>query len=87
MKISQSALAAVILSTISCVSLAAQNADDLATVQQPSATSYVTGSTTLVSLDVQLSGRSTAAEPSVQAVRTVALADSNGLNGATIRFH
>lgn len=87
MKISRSALVAVILSTLSGASLAAQNADDLATVQQPSATSYVTGSTTLVSLDVQLSGRSTVAEPPVQAIRTVALVDSNGLNGASISYH
>lgn len=65
MKNAKTALVAVILSTLSGASLAAQPEGHSVSVQQPAVTAlYVTGSTTLVSLDVQLSGSRSAPQRS-----------------------
>ncbi|WP_455815222.1 hypothetical protein [Pseudomonas graminis] len=85
MKRSKSALVAVILSTMSGASLAALPEGHVSTVSPAVATTYVTGSTTLVSLDVQLSGT-----PAASAVRPLAIArvtGANSLYGTTISYH
>ncbi|WP_421509794.1 hypothetical protein [Erwinia rhapontici] len=85
MKLSKSALVAVILSTMSGASLAALPEGQVSTVPPAVATIYVTGSTTLVSLDVQLSGT-----PALPAARPLAIArvtGANSLYGTTISYH
>lgn len=85
MKRSKSALVAVILSTMSGASLAALPEGQVSTVSPAVAIAYVTGSTTLVSLDVQLSGT-----PAVPVARPSALArvtGANSLYGTTISYH
>lgn len=85
MNILKTALVAVILSTISGASLAAQTEGYLTTVQQPSTTSFVTGSTTLVALSTQLSGKTTGVP--ARAIRTAAYTEPNSLIGTTISYH
>ncbi|MBD8165030.1 hypothetical protein [Erwinia persicina] len=85
MNVIHTALVAVILGTLSGASLAALPEGHTNTVQPSVATSYVTGSTTLVSLDVQLSGT-----PAATASRPIALARVSGgasLYGTTISYH
>lgn len=85
MNITKTALVVVILSTISGASLAAQTEGYLTTVQQPSTTSFVTGSTTLVALNTQLSGTTTAVP--TRPIRTAAYTEPNSLLGTTISYH
>lgn len=85
MNITKTALAAVFLSTISGASLAAQTEGYLTTVQQPSTISYVTGSTTLVSLDVQLSGRGTTVP--ARTIQTVSASGTGSADGTAIGYH
>lgn len=83
MKSRKLALVAVILSTISGASLAALPEGRVITVQPLTTSSYVTGSTTLVSLDVQLSGKQAVA----RALRTASASGASSLYGTTISYH
>lgn len=85
MKSCKIALVAVILSTISGASLAALPEGNMKNVQPLAASSYVTGSTTLVSLDVQLSG--TLAAPAARPLPVASASVSNSLYGTTISYH
>ncbi|WP_455821283.1 hypothetical protein [Pseudomonas cerasi] len=85
MKRSKSALVAVILSTMSGASLAALPEGQVSTVSPSVAIAYVTGSTTLVSLDVQLSG--TPAVPVARASALARVTGANSLYGTTISYH
>jgi multiple stress resistance protein BhsA len=85
MKLTYTALVAVILSTMSGASLAALPEGHTNTVPPSVTTSYVTGSTTLVSLDVQLSG--TPAAPAVRPLALSTVSGANSLYGTTISYH
>lgn len=85
MKSRKLALVAVILSTIAGASLAALPEGRVITVQPLTTSSYVTGSTTLVSLDVQLSGKQAA--PVARALRTASASGASSLYGTTISYH
>jgi len=84
MKLRSLALVAVILSTISGASLAASTQGHQSTVQQPVAVTYVTGSTTLVSLEGQLSGKPPTATRGVLSIASTA---AGSLYGTTISYH
>ncbi|MTD29351.1 hypothetical protein [Erwinia sorbitola] len=85
MTFTKSALVAVILSTISGASLAALPEGHSNAVAPAVATTYVTGSTTLVSLDVQLSG--TPVTPAVRPISVARASGANSLYGTTISYH
>lgn len=85
MKCSKSALVAVILCIMSGASLAALPEGHVNTVPSAGATTYVTGSTTLVSLDVQLSGIPDASASRPRAITRVT--GANSLYGTTISYH
>lgn len=81
----KSALVAVILSTMSGASLAALPEGHVNTLPPAVATTYVTGSTTLLSLDVQLSG--TPAAPVASSLAIARVTGANSLYGTTISYH
>jgi|GEM_PF-5698743 len=78
------ALVAAILSIVSGASVAAQTEGYLTTVQQPAVTSYATGSTTMVSLNRQLSGKPISAPGAIQ---IIAVSDSDSLHSTSVSYH